>query len=137
MTPDLAPGRHWALTPFIDTATYPHQGSALVYWDSGNATPPNGNLPPSQGGDPHGHPRDERAASWQEAHFLLTGQMYDVCNGGYYLTRRNPINNDTASCIEPDFPAGTLQTTTSSFDWNEHVPVEHRPELPPRPFSFV
>jgi hypothetical protein len=86
MTPDLAPGRHWANKPFIETATYPYQGSALMYWDSGNATPPNGNLPPSHGSDPHGHPRDERAASWQEAHFLLTGQLYDVCNGGYYLT---------------------------------------------------
>ena len=103
----LAPGRHWALDPSIDTEQYPYKGSALIYWDSGNATPPNGNIPPSQGGDPHGHPRDERAASWQEAHFLLTGEMYDVCDGGSYLTRRHPANGDNASCIEPDFPAGS------------------------------
>jgi Thrombospondin type 3 repeat len=107
MTPNLDLGRHWALDPFIDTATYPHRGSALIYWDSGNATPPNGNLPPSQGGDPHGHPRDERAASWQEAHFLLTGEMYDVCQGGSYLTKRHPANDGRASCLEPEFAAGT------------------------------
>ena len=122
MKPNLPPGQHWALDQSIDTATYPYSGtgenggngSALIYWDSGNATPPNGNIPPhhdpiptdGRNGDPHGHPRDERAASWQEAHFLLTGEMYDVCNGGYYLTRHNPANNGKASCIEPDFPAG-------------------------------
>jgi hypothetical protein len=103
----LAPGRHWALDPFIAQAPYPYQGSALVYWDSGNATPPNGNLPPSHAGDPHGHPRDERASSWQEAHFLLTGWMVDVCQGGFYFTRRHPINNGTASCKEPEWAPGT------------------------------
>jgi hypothetical protein len=129
MSPDLEPGRHWALTPFLDTVTYPYSGSALIYWDSGNATPPNGNLPPSNGSDPHSAPRDERAASWQEAHFLLTGQMYDVCAGGYYLTRRNPINNGVASCLEPEFRAGTKPPRL----WNPHVPVAHRPEKPPLP----
>ena len=100
---------HWAMPgkEAIEIAEYPYKGSALVYWDSGNATPPNGNIPPDEGSDPHGHPRDERAASWQEAHFLLTGEMYDVCGGGLYLTRRHPANGGRASCIEPDFPAGS------------------------------
>ena len=107
MTPGLPGGRHWALDPFIETAEYPYQGSALIYWDSGNATPPNGNIPADENGDPHGHPRDERAASWQEAHFLLTGQMLDVCEGGDYLTRRHPANNGTASCHPPAWQAGS------------------------------
>lgn len=108
MTPGLPEGKHWEMDPyFSDTATYPYDGSALVYWDSGNATPPNGNIPPSQGDDPHGDPRNEPAAAWQEAHFLLTGTMYDVCNGGDYLTLKNPINNGTPSCIPPDWAPGS------------------------------
>jgi hypothetical protein len=46
MVPGLPEGRHWEAEPyFSETAAYPHEGSALVYWDSGNATPPNGNVP--------------------------------------------------------------------------------------------
>ncbi len=101
MEPGLAEGRHWALRPFAPRATYPHKGSAMVYWDSGNATPPNGNLPPDEGRDPHGDPRNEPAAGWQEAHFLLTGWNVDVCNAGPYITQRNPINAGVPSCIEP------------------------------------
>ncbi|CAN5312913.1 hypothetical protein BH23ACT9_BH23ACT9_31620 [soil metagenome] len=102
MVPGLPEGRHWEMDPyFADTATYPHQGSALVYWDSGNATPPNGNVPPTHSRDPHGDPRNEPAGGWQEAHFLLTGEMADVCGGGDYLTRRHPRNDGTPSCIEP------------------------------------
>ena len=96
--------KSWLIDPanlFSPTATYPHQGSALVYWDSGNTTPPNGNLPPTHNGDPHGHPRSELAAAWQEAHFILTGQMADVCQGAPYLTRRHPSNNGKPSCIAP------------------------------------
>lgn len=106
--PGLAPDRHWAMRRYPSRgARYPLRGSALIYWDSGNATPPNGNLPPSEGGDPHGHPRSEPAASWQEAHFLLTGWMLDVCSGGYYLTDNNPINNGVPSCRPPAWPAGS------------------------------
>ena len=103
----LPAGRHWAARPFQRRQSYPYKGSALVYWDSGNATPPNGNLPPDEGGDPHGHPRNEPAAGWQEAHFLLTGENIDVCNGGPYLTLRNPANNGVPSCIEPAFAPGS------------------------------
>jgi hypothetical protein len=108
MTPGLGPNRHWEMDPyFADTATYPYDGSALVYWDSGNATPPNGNVPASQNGDPHSHPRREAAASWQEAHFLLTGQMYDVCGGGFYLTDDNPTTGKTVTCHAPTWAAGS------------------------------
>ena len=103
----LPAGRHWALNPFNKPTGFPHRGSALIYWDSGNATPPNGNLPADEGGDPHGHPRSEPAAGWQEAHFLLTGWNVDVCNGGDYLTQRHPANNGTPSCVEPSTAPGS------------------------------
>jgi hypothetical protein len=108
MTPGLAPGRHWEMDPyFSDTEKYPYQGSALIYWDSGNATPPNGNVPADEGGDPHGHPRSEPAAGWQEAQFLLTGWMVDVCDKGYYLTDNNPLNGGAPSCHAPTWEPGS------------------------------
>ena len=107
MLPGLPQGRHWAPGYFGETATYPYRGSSLVYWDSGNASPPNGNIAPTHSSDPHGHPRNEPASSWQEAQFLLTGWMVDVCGGGPYLTLRNPINNGTPSCHPPAWEAGS------------------------------
>ena len=94
----LAPGRHWALqrywglTPFKKTragAIVPWSGSALVYWDSGNILPPNGNQPPlEEGGDPHEDPRRDPRAADQKAIFWLTGRVVDVMSGGpYYLCR--------------------------------------------------
>ena len=79
----------------------------MIYWDSGNATPPNGNVPAAEGGDPHGHPRSEPAAGWQEAQFLLTGWMVDVCDKGFYLTDNNPINNGAVSCHAPMWAPGS------------------------------
>jgi hypothetical protein len=107
MQPDLAIGRHWALHPFGDTATYPYQGSAMMYWDSGNASPPNGNIAASNSSDPHSHPRNEPAAGWQEAQFLLTGWMVDVCGGQPYLTLRHPANNGKPSCHPPAWEPGS------------------------------
>jgi hypothetical protein len=110
MLPGLPDGRHWEMDPyFADTANYPYEGSALIYWDSGNATPPNGNVPPTQNGDPHGHGRREPAAGWQEAQFLLTGWMVDVCGGGSYLTLEHPANADVPSCKEPDWAPGSRE----------------------------
>ncbi|MDP9066749.1 MAG: hypothetical protein M3N53_00180 [Actinomycetota bacterium] len=107
MTPGLPEGLHWEMNPYFgQTATYPYDGSAFVYWDSGNATPPNANVPAHHNGDPHGDPRNEPAAAWQEAHFLLTGQMYDVCEGGDYLTKEHPANAGTASCRPPEWAPG-------------------------------
>ncbi|MQA99122.1 MAG: hypothetical protein GEU78_02320 [Actinobacteria bacterium] len=116
MVPGLPEGRHWEMAPyFSETASYPYEGSALVYWDSGNATPPNGNLPPTHNGDPHSHPRSEPAAGWQEAHFLMTGWMVDVCAGGDYLTDDHPANASTPSCLEPDrAPGGEIASSRRS-----------------------
>ena len=97
----LPAGRHWAVRRYNRPVDYPYKGSALIYWDSGNAPPPNGNIPADHSSDPHGHARSEPAAGWQEAHFLRTGWMTDVCNGGDYLTSKHPANNGTPSCVEP------------------------------------
>ena len=48
-------------SPFL-----PWNGSAIVYWDSGNPAPPLGNVPPSEpefGDDPHSSPRRRRRRS--------------------------------------------------------------------------
>ena len=107
VVPGLASGRHWEATPFFGaTSSYPYRGSSLIYWDSGNATPPNGNVPAEHNGDPHGDPRNEPAAGWQEAHFLLTGWNVDVCGGAPYLTNDHPANDGAVSCVEPDVQPG-------------------------------
>ena len=85
-TPALAPGQHWSLDPtfgFQTVNSWPSSGgSYLVYWyaaDEHNTTPPTTNLPSRSGNDPHEDPRRDRAGTDQEAHFLLTGQLVDVC----------------------------------------------------------
>jgi hypothetical protein len=108
MTPGLPEDRHWALNPFLPRAAYPHQGSSLIYWDSGNGIPPNGNLPPTHSRDPHGDPRNDPAAGWQEAHFLLTGWNEDVCDGQPYLTSRHPASEGRQQCVEPLSAPGEL-----------------------------
>ena len=80
----LAPGRHWAVDPTwgIPTFSGSWDGSGFVYWDSGTPTPPNGNIPPEAGSDPHGHPRASRLARLQKSLFLRTdGAVVDVCDG--------------------------------------------------------
>ena len=108
MLPGLPPGRHWEMKPyFADTARYPFRGSALVYWDSGNATPPNGDIPANHADDPHSHPRNEPAAGWQEAQWLLTGWLVDVCDGKPYLTLHHPANEEAAGCHAPSWWPGS------------------------------
>lgn len=82
--PALAPGRSLDVTPFwgIDPIpAYPHRGSALVMVDSGQPAPPPTNLPPREGSDPHGHPRNAPHILDMTAYFLATGQVVDTCNG--------------------------------------------------------
>ena len=94
----LAAGRHWerayatgaaptpyGFSPFVPDAdgvlTAPG-GSALVYWDSGNPTPPNGNVPPWDfGEDPHGDPRKDDTALLAKLRFFETGEIVDVHAG--------------------------------------------------------
>lgn len=82
--PTLVPGRDPSVEPQWGLRTvpgYPFPGSALVIWDSGTPTPPLGNLPPTEGHDPHGDTGNTPAARAQAAHFLATGEVIDVCGG--------------------------------------------------------
>ena len=99
----LMPGRNWSIAGFFGLQPFPRDaggailpwnGSALVYWDSGNLLPPNANVPPSEeGGDPHEDPRRDPRAGDQKAHFWLTGEIIDVMNGGPYLLCRPGIED--------------------------------------------
>jgi hypothetical protein len=117
----LPAGRHWDRTHLQPFTSWPHRGSALVYWDSGNALPPNGNVPPTHDRDPHGDPRNEPAAGWQEARFLLTGEHVDVCDGRPYLTDNHPANGGRPSCVEPADPVAPAGRFT---------PVRVHPRVP-------
>jgi hypothetical protein len=82
--PVLTEGRSPEEDPFWDIPdieTYPHESSAIVMWDSGAAPPPVENVPPREGEDPHGDPRQEPTAVEQIVAFLDSGQVIDVCGG--------------------------------------------------------
>jgi hypothetical protein len=81
--PTLAPGRDPAVEPQWNLPAvprFPYRGSALVIWDSGTPTPPPGNVPPTEGHDPHGDTGNTPAARAQAAHFLATGEVIDTCD---------------------------------------------------------
>jgi hypothetical protein len=84
-TPAIAPGRHSDVNPYSGIepiAAYPFDGSALVVWDSGAATPPITNTAPGVGADPHSDPRNSPVARQQKSDFLQTnGIVTDVCLG--------------------------------------------------------
>jgi hypothetical protein len=93
----LRPGRHYADDPFFDLSvwgpgddgTVPAlDGSALVFFDSGNPNPPLSNTPSEEGADPHSHPRTDLRSGVQRLHFLTTGQVIDVHDGQPYYTTR-------------------------------------------------
>jgi hypothetical protein len=83
--PALAPMRHSDVNPYWGIAAVPSSpfnGSALVVWDSGTATPPTTNTPPGPGVDPHGAPRNSVIGRQQKSAFLQTGGSFvDVCSG--------------------------------------------------------
>jgi hypothetical protein len=86
--PAVPEGLHWSVDPYFGfrpvAADRTPGASYLVYWwsaDRGLTTPPNGNLPPTVGTDPHEDPRRDNAGAQQVRHFLLTGQLLDVCGG--------------------------------------------------------
>jgi hypothetical protein len=60
-----------------------------VVWDFGSAPPPDANLPPRIGRDPHGAGRGEPRVGFQALVFLFDrGFFVDVCGGG-------PCTSDT------------------------------------------
>jgi hypothetical protein len=84
--PAITPGRHSDVNPYSGIPhipSYPFDGSALVVWDSGAATPPITNTPPGTGFDPHSDPRKSPQARQQKSDFLqhVGGAVTDVCGG--------------------------------------------------------
>ena len=111
----LAEGRHWAdvsgqrlfaledFTGVDEQGRQVHDGSALVYIDSGNAMPPHGNVPPRDGTDPHGDPRNDPYAHAQRLHFFETGEIVDTRGGEPYWSQhcRGPHNPEACEDPEP------------------------------------
>lgn len=99
LTTALRDGRHYSTDPFFGLERWtpddgaPHRGSALVFFDSGNPTPPLSNTPSAEGSDPHSHPREDALSGVQRLHFLTTGEVVDVHDGAPYYT---------AECAFPD-----------------------------------
>ena len=82
--PALVERRHHDINPFVEQmaiSTYPHMGSALVYYDggpgpndewddTGTHVPPVVNVPPRTGNDPHERPRRDPNAMEQISGFM-------------------------------------------------------------------
>jgi hypothetical protein len=83
--PAIAAGRNADVVPYYGIPaipTDPFDGSALIVWDSGAATPPTSNTAPSMGDDPHSDPRNSPVARQQKSDFLRAdGSVVDVCSG--------------------------------------------------------
>jgi hypothetical protein len=83
--PAIAGGRHSDVNPYFGIPAVPSDpfdGSALIVWDSGAATPPTTNTAPNVGADPHSAPRSDPDARQQKSDFLQTGgAVTDVCLG--------------------------------------------------------
>lgn len=56
-------------------------GNAIMGWDYGFPLVPFINVPPSDGIDAHECPRRTPAAQQQMAHFFVTGEIINTCNG--------------------------------------------------------
>jgi hypothetical protein len=83
--PTLAPGRSLDVEPFRGiepVSEFPFDGSALVVWDYGTPPPPTGNVPPSEGSDPHGLITSTIEAVLMASDFLQRdGMVTDPCDG--------------------------------------------------------
>ncbi|MDB6000332.1 MAG: hypothetical protein JWP52_2031 [Rhizobacter sp.] len=88
--PALLPGRHPDANPYFQIDCMDASGNfdgpaAMVVWDSGPTKvlpPPQSNLPPTAGSDPHSDPRSTPAARQQKSEFLqIGGKVVDTCNG--------------------------------------------------------
>ncbi len=93
--PTVRLGEHTDTNPYYDIPLidYPHDGHAIMIWDSGDVDPETGRgnpLPPTNntgpdpayGNDPHSSPRSTVAARLQKSEFMRSnGQVIDVCGG--------------------------------------------------------
>jgi hypothetical protein len=85
----LDPGRHPDVQPLFGIPrieSFPYQGSAIIYFDSGTPAPPITNTPPEgeeYGEDPHSDPRNDPEGQVMKAAFLSpNGAVVDTCGGG-------------------------------------------------------
>ncbi|MBY0279355.1 hypothetical protein K2Z84_28805 [Candidatus Binatia bacterium] len=88
--PALRTGRATAIDPFYGlepVPSYPFPGSALVVWDFGTPPPPDENLPPREGDDPHGKAGDVPTVLLMVSEYLKDdGGLVDVCSGSPCVT---------------------------------------------------
>jgi hypothetical protein len=79
---DLRLMANWGRTvEGVEPQPYPYVGSGVVSWNCGNLWAAPGNIPPTEGKDPHECPR-RRPEHWQQmGHFFETGEIIDVCGG--------------------------------------------------------
>ena len=87
--PALRPGRSTAVEPMfgLRPETAPFAGSAIVIWDFDAPAPPDANLPPREGSDPHGAGGREPRVLQLVSEFLRPdGIIPDVCGGGPCVT---------------------------------------------------
>ncbi|MBW3620282.1 MAG: hypothetical protein KY461_08560 [Actinobacteria bacterium] len=102
----LADGRHWSVDPAFGLETFAGtlaRGSALIYFDSGNAVPPSANLPPGHvGSDPHGHPRGDTLGGVQKERFLRQGLVFDTRHGEPYYTSQCDDEGQPVPCPAPN-----------------------------------
>jgi hypothetical protein len=95
--PALVEGRHHDINPHVEQtaiSTYPHMGSALVYFDggpgpndewddTGTHVPPIVNIPPRTGNDPHERPRRDPFAMEQISEFMSPDStVINACGPG-------------------------------------------------------
>jgi hypothetical protein len=80
----ITAGRHSDVNPYSGIPvipSFPFDGSALIVWDSGAATPPTTNTAPGVSFDPHSDPRKSVVARQQKSDFLkhVGGAVTDAC----------------------------------------------------------
>ena len=95
--PALVEGRHHDTNPHVEQqaiSTYPHYGSALIYFDggpgpndkwddTGTHVPPITNTPPRTGNDSHERPRRDSHAMEQISEFMKpVGSVINACGPG-------------------------------------------------------
>lgn len=88
--PALRPGRSTAVEPMYGLPaipSYPFGGSAVVLWDFDSPAPPDANVPPTAGRDPHGAGGSVPEVLALVSGFLAPdGGVIDICNGAPCVT---------------------------------------------------
>ena len=103
------PLRHWSVDPGFGLAPFSgaYRGSALVYFDIGALTPPNGNLAPQHiGADPHNSPRNDNLGGVQKRQFFDTGVVLDTRHGEYWWNRDCTRDGQPVPCPDGHTDAG-------------------------------